>query len=341
MPVLLALLLAASNASAFTGGAGVNAAEFLSLRPGARALGMAEAYGPVAEGPDAMWWNPAGLTALERPEFSYTRTQYLRLMSYDFYAFAAPARWAGGDLGFSATIFQEDSLPVVDKTGTVLGSFRPHSEAFSFGWARELTRGGELSNRWDADRTWAMPGTVEARSVSDDPWSSGLSFGIAGKAIYQRYHTVRATAFAADLGFLWRPEFLRGLSFSSAARNLGSKIKFTNAEARLPAELSLGCAYDARHEEHHRFLPALEIHLPYYGRTSAGLGFEYSRHSRDTGTRLSWRVGYATTGSYDQSVLAGLTTGLGFQIARLSVDYGFAPVDALGDIYRMSLGWRF
>lgn len=338
---LFLLLSLGPPAAALGGGGGENAAEFLSLRPSARALGLAEAYGPVAEGPDAMYWNPAGLADLDRPEFAYTRTQYLRLFSHDYYAAATPAAWAGGALGFAATVFQEDLIPVVDKNGVELTSFRPHSEVLSFGWARALSRGGELSNRPDAATTWDFPGTVRPRSFYDDPWNSTLAVGIAGKVIYQRYFTVRATAFAADLGALWRPDFLRGLSFSAAARNLGSKIKFTKEESHLPSELSLGVAYDARIEEQHRLLPALEIHLPYYGRPSAGLGFEYSRHSRDSGTRVSWRAGYNTQATYDQTPLSGLCAGLGFQLSALSADFAFQPYDALGDVFRISLGYRF
>lgn len=341
MPSLLAAAWLAASPAAAAGGAGENAAEFLLLRPGARALGLAEAFGPIAEGPDALYWNPAGLAALQRPEFSYTRTQYLRLMTHDYYALAVPTRWAGGNLGFAATIFQEDTLPVVDRTGTNTGAFRPHSEVVALGWARAVDAGGELSNLRDDVTTWDMPGTVLPRETFHDPWKAGVAFGMTGKVIYQRYFTTRATAFAADVGLLWRPFAARGLSLSAVGRNLGSKTTFTNHANALPAELSLGAAYDARHEEQHRFLPSLELHVPWYGRLSAGLGFEYSRHAREPGVRLAWRGGYSTHGAYDQSVLAGIDAGLGVGVGAITVDFGFAPFDALGDIYRMSFAWRF
>lgn len=334
-------LAAAVPAGAVTGGAGENAAEFLALRPGARALGMAEAFGPVAEGPDALYYNPAGLAMLERAEFAYTRSQYIRYFSHDYYAVGVPMEWSGGTFGFSATVFQQDTAEAFDKAGAPLGIFRPHSEAFALGYARAFDVGGELARELDTQPTWEMPGTLEPRSRYDDPWNANLSFGIAAKAIYDRIYTVRATAFAVDAGALWRPQWTRGISFSAAARNLGSKMEFIDHVASLPAEVSLGCAYDARHEEQHRFLPTLELHLPYHGRAAAGLGFEYSRHSRDAGTRLAWRAGYNTNAAYDQSVIAGLSAGLGFQVGALSVDFGFQPFDALGDLYRMSLGWRF
>lgn len=333
--------LAASPAVAAGGGVGENAAEFLLIRPGARALGLAEAFGPIAEGPDALYWNPAGLATLVRPEFSYSRTQYLRLLSHDYYAIGLPTRWAGGNLGFAATIVQEDTLPVVDRTGTTTGSFRPHDEVVALGWARAIDAGGELSNLRDDVTTWDMPGTVLPRQTFYDPWKAGVAFGITGKAIYHRYFTNRATAFAADVGLLWRPFAARGLSLSAVGRNLGSKTTFANQENALPAELSLGAAYDARHDEHHRFLPTFELHLPWYGRPSGGLGFEYSRHAREPGVRLAWRAGYSTHGAYDQSVLAGINAGLGVGVGPITVDFGFAPFDALGDIYRMSFAWRF
>ncbi len=41
------------------------AAEFSQIGAGARSLGMGEAYTAVADGPDAVYWNPGGALAHE------------------------------------------------------------------------------------------------------------------------------------------------------------------------------------------------------------------------------------------------------------------------------------
>ncbi|MBI4425884.1 MAG: hypothetical protein HY554_19295 [Elusimicrobia bacterium] len=337
----LALCLAAGPASAVGQGAGRNTSEFLSLRPSARALGLADSFGPVAEGPDAAFFNPAGLAALRAPAFAYTRNEYLRMFHHDYYALAAPFSRLDGGVAFSASILTQDTLPLVDKDGVAFGYFRPHSEAFSLAYGRTLHGGGEVAPEADAPSTWSLPGTVRARVRPHDPWKAGLAFGAALKAVYERYYNVRGNALAADLGFLWRPETVGGLSLSAAGRNLGGPMKFAHEKPNLPGELSVGAAYDARLRERHRFLPVLELHLPYYGEASAGLALEYSVQWVETGVRLSYRAGYDTHAVYDNELLAGLTVGLGFQVDALSVDFGFQPQGALGDSFRMSLGWAF
>ncbi|PCI40668.1 MAG: hypothetical protein COB53_00650, partial [Elusimicrobia bacterium] len=61
MKRLLALflsMLCASPADAFLNNVGGASAQFLRIGVGTRAAGLGEAYGPIAEGPDAIYWNP-------------------------------------------------------------------------------------------------------------------------------------------------------------------------------------------------------------------------------------------------------------------------------------------
>ena len=68
-PLLSAVLLAlAAPVAALQNRIGASAAEFLRLGAGGRSLGMGEAFTAVAEGPEAAYWNPAGVAHTHRLE---------------------------------------------------------------------------------------------------------------------------------------------------------------------------------------------------------------------------------------------------------------------------------
>lgn len=73
---------------------------------GARPMSMGGAFIAVSDDANATYWNPAGLTQLNAPEFTYTPTLHNRdQFNYDdFVSFAAPLRVKGqnwGNLGLS------------------------------------------------------------------------------------------------------------------------------------------------------------------------------------------------------------------------------------------------
>ena len=93
----LAVLLAASTSAhaAFQEDVGGEGAQFLKIGAGARALGMGEAMTACAEGPEAVYWNPAGLAATQSTEFAYTRSELPAAVHHDYTALALPASICG------------------------------------------------------------------------------------------------------------------------------------------------------------------------------------------------------------------------------------------------------
>lgn len=67
---ILGLALAITPMAARLGGAGSSAA-FLTMGGGARPIGMGCAYTALAEGPDALFWNPAGIATVTSPQASF------------------------------------------------------------------------------------------------------------------------------------------------------------------------------------------------------------------------------------------------------------------------------
>src|ERR1039458_1672672 len=88
---------------------GTSGAEFLKIGPGARAVGMGEAFTGVADDVDAIYWNPAGLGTLKHAEITGMHMQYFQSIQYEFAAFAYPTT-DRGSWGFAVTNLHTDNI---------------------------------------------------------------------------------------------------------------------------------------------------------------------------------------------------------------------------------------
>jgi hypothetical protein len=197
-PALCAGLLplaAAPAFAAFQSDAGVNGAQFLKIGAGARSLGMGEAMTASAEGPEAMYWNPAGLAAARGLELVYARAELPAQVHHDYAALALPMSWSGGAFGFAFTRLSQGTIEQVDNVGVKRGAFSPHSEAFSFGYARAFTEEDSLTkDRGYFRDSWNLPGA--ARRFEDDerePWTGSFRAGAAIKVVSETLGTRTAT----------------------------------------------------------------------------------------------------------------------------------------------------
>ncbi|MFA5139726.1 MAG: hypothetical protein WC728_10880 [Elusimicrobiota bacterium] len=342
--LILALQAAwpAGTASAFTSNAGGSAAQWLRLGAGARSAGMGEAYGPVAEGAEALYWNPAGLARLRGPELDYSHMELLRFFHHDYMAYAHPVRFLRGTVGLSFTAFYQDKLGLVDYAGRDVGSFAPHSEAVSLAYARTFEIGDNYALR-DSEyfqELWRHPGATRPLSPGMEIWTGNLAAGVAIKYISETILNRNASAVAADGGVLFRPAELDRLQLGFAFRNAGTKMRFTRTRESLPVEVDFGVAYDFRWGRGKRFIPALEAAAPYYGAPFGKLGFEYAFPAWGD-ARAAVRAGYKSLSAWDLGPLSGATAGVGLSFKHLDLDLAFEPMNALGNVYRIGLGWRF
>jgi hypothetical protein len=338
------LLAAAPAARALQTTVGTAAADFLTIGAGARSLGMGGAYTAIAQGPEAIYWNPAGLAAMTGPEATYSLTQLPAGITHDYAAVAAPVSWLHGDLGFAFTELAQPSLDLVTASNQNVGTFSPHSEAYALSYAHRFNLEG---SREEApirmDREWNMPG---AERPLDEPESSSmpsitgiLDAGLAVKLIDESLGTRSASTFAIDAGATLRPSGLDNLVVGAAVRNLGGTLRFIDQSEPLPAEVGVSAAY-AILGEGWRVLPVIDVSLPYAGSPYAKFGVELTRDLAE-GTRAFLRFGYTTQPAVDLGALAGLTAGVGLRVNRFLFDAAFEPMSSLGDEYRLSLGWRF
>jgi len=338
---LLAVLLArAAPALALQTNVAGSAAQFLQIGGGARSLGMGEAYTAVAEGADAVYWNPAGLSRMTRPEATYARTELPAGLHHDFFAVGVPSTMLAGTVALGVTRLSQDSLALVNAANQTQGSFSPHSEVFSLGYGHAFAANDIQSTSRDYFRdNWNIPRADRPYENEQEPWTGEISAGAAVKVIEENLGTRSASAFAIDGGGMYRPTDLHELILAGAVRNLGSKITFISQQEALPGELAASVAYDARADDW-RFLPALEIAAPYAGNVYGKLGFEATKKVAED-SFAAMRVGYNSESAADLGPMTGLTVGVGLKVSKFSFDAAFQPMASLGETFRLGVGWQF
>jgi len=122
--------------------------QFLSYGVGARALGMGGAFFAIADDATAGYWNPAGLTLVERKEFSFMQASLFEQTGLNFISYVHPTT-SKGTWGFSmtqlkSTGFEKVAINIDPNTDEVvdirsLGSFDAIERALSFSWGRDVS----------------------------------------------------------------------------------------------------------------------------------------------------------------------------------------------------------
>lgn len=341
-PPLLLLLLAFPANAAFQSESGVAGAQFLKIGGGARSLGMGEAMTASAEGPEAMYWNPGGLAAARGLEFAYARAELPASVHHDYAALALPARWSGGVFGFAFTRLSQGSIQQVDNVGVSRGSFAPHSEAVSFGYARGFAEEDAITkDRGYFRDTWNLPHAARRYEDEEDrePWTGTFRAGAAVKLVSETLGSRSANTATLDGGVAYRPSTRPALSMAWAFRNAGGRLRFLRQSDPLPFEFSLAAAHDWE-PERGNVVTAIEAVIPLHARPYAKLGAEWER-AVSKGVRAVGRVGFQGRSVPDLGFLSGLTVGAGCRIGGFSFDLGFQPLGSLGEAFRLGLGWKF
>ena len=184
---------------------GVRAAEFLTIPVGPRGVAMGSAYNAVADDISAIWWNPAGLTSVEKSTLFFQTVDYTMDLNYHYLAGITPLMdgqlIVGGFMGF-LNIPQMEVTTINHPNGT-----------------------GEFFDAYDLQ----VGGTV-AYAMSDR-FSAGANF----KYVHQDVWDITASAFALDIGTLYSTELLnRSIRFAFTIQNLGTNMTMGGARLMVP-----------------------------------------------------------------------------------------------------------
>jgi len=262
---------------------------------------MGTAVSALPGGAEGLWYNPASLGWLKAADISVSRQAWLGQTRDDLISAVAPV--GKGSVGiFGNLLSTQDTYR--DANGVEGGSF--NNSAFAAGAAYGVKLG------------WLSVGATAKYLGEKIERSQGSGFGADLGAQLQLGRTpIRLGASALNLG-----------AFTPASKSLG--------DVTLPQVYRVGLAID-------QLIPHLlitqELRVqPGSITTSYLAGAELSLEAGPV--QVALRGGYETAAAQIGG-LGGLALGAGVRFDSLKVDFAYTPYGALGDPYRMSLGWDF
>lgn len=311
-------------------GIGTNAASFLEIGVGARALSMGGAYTSLANDASALYWNPAGIVWLSRPQIHVTHNNWFLDAKHDFAGAVVPLQFMNSAVGisFNTLGFGEQPVRTVDNPeGT-----------------------GEF---YDA-RDMAL-GLTFATALTDR-----FSFGLTAKYIEERIWHESGSAFAADFGIFYNTE-ITGLRLGFSISNFGTNLQLTGRDldnivdpdaqvqnfdrvpvsyktqsSPLPLLFRVGVSYQKDLGSFGSALASIDLNHPSNSTESINLGLEYG-----FADMFYFRGGYQNL--FEKNSVAGLSLGGGFdwfspdQSYGVRIDYAWSDWGILSNSQRVSL----
>jgi hypothetical protein len=285
---------------------GTSSLSFLKLGPGARAVGMGEAFVSCSDEVTTPFWNPASISGVKGTQVSLTHSQWFQDITAEHFSAAIGASDNAFGVGLSL-----GKVPDIERregpTVEPLALFDAHDMVLSLSYARDL--------------------------------KNACAAGLTVKWIYEKVDVSSASGLGFDLGGICSPfsgsgrPVLENLSFGAAVLNLGSKMKFENEAYQLPTQYKAGASYFAQRESWQSDLKVgLDVVKPRDDDLKVHLGGEAGLHQT-----LKLRLGYQI--GYDEKALS---FGMGVKFKAYSIDYAFVPYKSdLGDVHLVSLDVRF
>ena len=175
---------------------------FLKISPSARAAGMGDAFTAIADDVTTIFYNPAGLTNLDKFVFNFNHTDWIVNSSIISGAIAKPFG-RNGAIGLSIVKFDTEDFEettVLDPEGT-----------------------GRMIDAGDVALALAY-----AIQLTDN-----LSFGFKGQYLEEKIDIDKATAITADFSTYYRTGF-RDLTLAMIMKNFGPEAKFLSDKFKLP-----------------------------------------------------------------------------------------------------------
>lgn len=330
----LTILLVLLSCTSYGQKVGSTSMQFLKVMPCARATALGEAYTVWGTGAEAIFWNPAGLAILEKPEFSTTYINWLFDSQQGAVSYAQKIESIGSfgvqiqyvDFGeFEETTNQRPYINDPERFGITGKTFRPFSYLLGISYARQLTEKFSLGGTIKYAHESLFNGqTVVARINATDyeevnTWANGLLF---------------------DFGIRYNTGY-RSIHIGSVVQNFGGNVKYAKESHPVPLLFRFGIGADLigpdgliyTENQTNRFSMAFDLfHSNDYDQQEhIGLEYEFSGI-------FAVRTGYKF--NYDSD---GFTAGAGikhsFAGLNFSADYSFGDMGTyLGNVQRISLG---
>ncbi len=295
------------------GGAG---AQQLLIPVGSRAIALGGAFNAMVSGNDAIYWNPAGLSASEASaEATFCNLQWL----------------AGTQVNYVA---------VSSKFGTI-GSFGISAKIFDFGSFEQTTEFETEGTGIMVEPSNVVLGLTFSRQMTDR-----IFFGINAKIISESFMRTSASGFALDVGVQYVSS--AGIRMGLTLNNFGGMMQYRGEDLQrtvempyteagtatldmriesqqfeLPSTFEIGVAYDYQVNDQNTVTVATNYRNQNYGLDEIMGGIEYGFNDM-----FFIRGGYGQMPEDNSINIFGFTAGAGLKYAlggntKVLVDYAF------------------
>jgi hypothetical protein len=283
---LFVFLLAPALASAQA-----NAGALDLLYPiGARATGMGTAF-VADQGSESVWWNPAGLARMTKPEFALDHFQTF-VTQGNAISFILPVKPIGV-FAVSARLFDYGTGEGLDSLNNPTGDFTNQTYVVGASFA------ADFGSSFDAGVTYHL----FRGQVGNEP-----AFGTS----------------AVDVGVHYRPLADKPLRIGLEVRNLGLSLQVNDKPQsdQLPMRLHLGASYDPTFAQ---FPKEITTHLAAEVVSDGSIQNRELRIGGQLGyatgpSRVFLRAGYVRQEGGESSLLTGPSLGLGLTSGRVQLD---------------------
>ncbi len=304
--VLSAIIILSVPAMLFGGSEGTSSADFLKIGAGARPSAMGEAFTGVADDSNATFWNPAGITAVEKISVTYMYLLWYQSQTYHYFSYVMPLD-AVTNFGISANAL---ITPGFDSTG----GFAP-AEPASYDIAVTGTIARNLGNIYTKDFTI---GNI----------SLGANFRVIKRSLVG---VDLGTMFFADIGAI--ANITDDMKLGIVMQNIGSALgadpsPFT---ARIGLSYNFALTSDTALLLAGDIIKPVDLTNPDFQKWYFGLGAEAKLFG----------VGFIRGGYEIGKDGQGLTAGGGLSWGWGSLDYAFLPHLDLGNTHRISVTFKF
>lgn len=340
---------------------GGSAAEFLTFGAGARGMALGGSFSTIVDDVSSLYYNPAGLTAMQGPEVALTLMPYFADTDYYWTGIAFPFSDGDFGIGFFLGSFGFGDQPIYTEAD-------PENVSGETYGVRETVAGISFAHAF-IDRFSAG---LTVKFINDD-----LATGSLGGA--------SATAMALDFGVNFHSELgNRPIRLAFVVQNLGGGLQhegealrfrdvnlsstdptvpdqrvdppaaeLTTAGFPLPRLFRVGLNYDIISSESSTLALMTEFIESNQQDPAFGFGGEYRWHGVDVPIGVALRASYQTQPDHDSSLGAttvsegadglGLGGGLFYRFSgkyRLQFDYAYRDYGALGstDVFAVTFG---
>jgi hypothetical protein len=304
LPSLAALLVLSLSSAAYAAPPGF---AFLEVPAGARASGMGGAYSAIAQGAEAAFWNPAGLSGITGTEVTASHFESFANLRHE--QFSLGGRMFGGGMAASVRAMYTEPIEERDALGNLTGTWGSHDLELQLGYGR-ATRGG-------------------------------VSIGFAAQLLRERLANESAMTWGLSGGLAWQPAAWRDVRASLMVQHAGPPAHYDlegglGDPVGLPVALHGGLAWHRALAPGLSVTPALDVRATRGRQAVVALGAEL-----ESTTGASARVGFREGDDYSD-----FSAGAGWRYGGVRVDYAWVPSrldfgDTRGDSHRFSFGARF